>query len=186
MPSTSRTHYNVLNLSQKSDLTFEEVKQAYHHTLLTHHPDKVKQDFALGKAITSNATTATKPTSSIDEIVSAYTVLSDPAKRTVYDRTLKVQLATLAHHSLNTSGHAGLESHDLDDLTYSEDGQTGRGTWSRGCRCGSEQGYVVTGEDLETADRSYEHNEYNGAREILVACRGCSLLLRISFLVDNG
>ena len=186
MPSTAKTHYDVLNLPRKSGLTPAEVKQAYHQTLLTYHPDKIKQkqDSPSSTRPISKPATATASVPSIDEIVCAYSVLSDPTKRATYDTTLKAQLTNLAQPRLDASGHAGLESYDLEELDYSEEQDTAQGTWSRGCRCGNEQGYVVTEEELEDLSQAYQQDGSGGTREVIVGCRGCSLLVRVTYAVE--
>ena len=63
----------------------------------------------------------------------------------------------------------GLETVDLDDLDYDEEGG---GAWYRGCRCGSVRGFRVTEEDLE---KEVENGD------VVVGCVGCSLWLRVTF-----
>lgn len=186
MPSTAKTHYDLLNLSRKSELTLAEVKQGYHQTLLTYHPDKIKQDSTSSRGSISKPATANASVPSIDEIVCAYNVLSDPMKRAAYDATLKAQVTNLAQLNLDASGHAGLESYDLEELDYEEEQDTARGTWSRGCRCGNEQGYIVTEEELEHSNQADQQDGFGGTGEVLVGCQGCSLLVRVTYAVEAG
>ena len=180
MPSTAKNHYDLLNLSCKSELTLAEVKQAYHQTLLTYHPDKIKQGSTSCTGSISKAATAVTSVPSIDEIVCAYKVLSDPTKRAAYDAALKAQL------DIDASGHAGLESFDLEELDYDEEQDSARGTWSRGCRCGNEQGYIVTEEELQHSNQTDQQDGYRGTGEVLVGCQGCSLLIRVTYAVAAG
>lgn len=52
---------------------------------------------------------------------------------------------------------------DLDDFI-----ERGEGRWTKSCRCGEEEGYVVTEEDLEAGDD-------------VVGCCGCSLWLKVGY-----
>jgi diphthamide biosynthesis protein 4 len=53
-------------------------------------------------------------------------------------------------------------------LVYDED----KNIWSRGCRCGDSNGYMLTEAELER-----ESSE----GEIYVACKGCSLWIKVLF-----
>lgn len=150
-------HYTILNLSfTDKPLNEKTLKLAYRRSLLLHHPDK------------SNLASESK--TSIDQITIAYKTLADPVSRSEYDRLRALRLSDI------TSGieksHPGLETVDLDDLSY----DTHQGTWYRSCRCGKDRAFVTTEKDLEA------NAEYG---EILIGCEGCSLWLRVTFAVDD-
>ena len=183
MPITSTTHYDVLSLPRKPDLSAAEIKHAYHQTLLTHHPDKIRQVSSGSRVQAQSNSTATTPVPSIDDIVSAYATLSDPATRASYEADLKRD-PTLSRNNLHASAHAGLESFDLEELDYKEDPETGKGRWMRQCRCGNDPGYVVTEAELEEVYSLDEKGHSADMKQILVGCQGCSLLIRLTFAVE--
>lgn len=160
------THYDVLQLSRHGDrhsLSKAEVKAAYRRALLLHHPDK-----AQGGALKHSSDCPT-PLYSIDEIVVAYEVLTDPEKRAAYDRALDQDEAyALSEVDGEKGTHIGVEAFDLEDLEYAEI----KDIWTKSCRCGDEQGYTLTQADLE---RESQHGE------IYVGCRGCSLFIKVLF-----
>jgi DnaJ-class molecular chaperone len=172
--STSPSYYEILQLRPEDDLTPDTVKQAYHNALLLHHPDKARQ---VTSTESSHALSKPPQPISIDQIVQAYTALSDPEQRKAYN----IQLKSI-NGSLHATAHRGIESYDLDDLTYTE--HEGVGTWSLSCRhdSGDGDGYFVTEEDLERA-ASEDGDDNGGLKELLVGCRGCSLFIRIVFAV---
>lgn len=170
--STQQTHYEVLQISEEADLTSEYVKHAYRRALLVHHPDKVQQPNAPVDGGLVQTDTG-KPT--IDQIVQAYSVLSDPSQRKSYDTALNTA-------SGRSAAHHGIDSFDLDDFAYSE--KDGHSIWQRDCRCDSEEGYIVTEQDLEQADRE-QNTQAGSVKELLVGCRGCSLFIRVSFAVSG-
>jgi diphthamide biosynthesis protein 4 len=171
--STARTHYEVLHIQDDAELTSESVKQAYHRALLLYHPDKLQQSNTTTAAPKTAPRPAGNPT--IDQIVAAYAVLSDPEQRKSYNAALKTS------HGHNVS-HQGIDTFDLDDMQYSE--VNGRAFWQRGCRCDSKEGYIVTEYDLEKADKE-QTAQQDGFQELLVQCRGCSLIVRITFAVTG-
>ena len=152
------THYKVLGLTPPADrharVSLEEVKAAYRRALLRHHPDKS------GKILSK------PPAFTIDEITSAYKVLSNDAERAEYD--LQLRLADARQES--DTAHPGLETVDLDDMSYDED----QVLWFRGCRCGQARGFRITESDLEK-------EVHRG--EIITGCVGCSLWLKVLFRV---
>ena len=175
----TKSHYDILNLSSSSKLSPADVKEAYHQTLLTYHPDKLKQGpSSLSSEPSKNPRSSSPP--SLDEILCAYTVLSDPAKRSSYDSRQKFQT-----RSSETAGHIGLETYDLEDLDSHEDTRTGQAAWTRPCRCGDKRGYCMIESDLEKAAEVQEGKQED-MREILVGCQGCSLLIRVVFGVEAG
>jgi curved DNA-binding protein CbpA len=187
-PPTNPTYYEILNLSpstlssqedQNPNTTASLLKRAYRRALLTHHPDKTK---------TKNSPHPTplhqgkKEKFTIDQISTAYATLSRPTQRQAYDRSLLLQ--SQSHSLLQIGGgtgtgtgtgtefQTGIESIDLDDLDYEENGTNT--TWYRSCRCGNPRGYHFTEADLVDA---------GDVGELMVGCVDCSLWLRVYFAV---
>ncbi|KAL6250583.1 Diphthamide biosynthesis protein 4 [Rhinocladiella similis] len=179
---TAYTHYDVLQLPRHQDwsrVSQEDIKSAYRHALLIHHPDKAahvslqtqqqqqqQQQQRQQKPRSHNST----PVYSIDDIVVAYEVLTDPGKRRIYNETLDKKDGSAS----NIKGtHVGVEVFDLEDLQHDER----KNIWFKACRCGDEQGYVLTETDL---DNESQHGE------IYVGCQGCSLFIKVLFALAEG
>ncbi|KAK4945335.1 Diphthamide biosynthesis protein 4 [Elasticomyces elasticus] len=159
------THYDVLQLDRHADwtrLTPDDVKAAYRRALLIHHPDKTT-------ILSRPAKPSPTPTHSIDDIVVAYEILSDPEKRAAYNAVLDTRDGL---GLTEKSAHIGVEAFDLEDLNYDET----KSIWSKSCRCGDEHGYILTESDLE---RETQHGE------IYVGCRGCSLFIKVLFGLEE-
>jgi diphthamide biosynthesis protein 4 len=188
MPASARSHYDVLGLQHLSDVSPADIKQGYHQTLLTYHPDKIKQAPPTRPGQYAVPKTPTCPCiPSIDEIVAAYAVLSDPIKRASYDSGLKTQPKSGSSQGSKRLTHAGLETFDLEELDYEADSLVGHTTWWKSCRCGNQQGYQVTEEELEEASRGPAHEmQADSSKEVLIGCRGCSLLIRVTFAIKQG
>lgn len=156
-PSKPATHYQVLNLSPSILSTQHNpstlIKQAYHRALLQNHPDKAQSAQVYA----------------IDQITTAYNVLSSPAQRSAYDASLKLQ-SNADGQSFGTSFQTGVENIDLDDLDFDEKDAC----WHRPCRCGNDRGYIFKEEDLE---------EVSDEGELMVGCLDCSLWLRVHFAI---
>jgi len=153
-------YYEVLALSQSPRahhlISQEDIKLAYRRALLQHHPDK-------------SAPSSLQPAKrkyTIDEITTAYKVLSDSSARSEFNR----QLRLLTSHSSQPAVKplSGLETIDLDDLEF----DSTKNIWYRSCRCGNEKGYLITEDELE---KEAEHSE------IITGCGGCSLWLKVVF-----
>ncbi|KAH0563319.1 hypothetical protein GP486_002112 [Trichoglossum hirsutum] len=164
------TYYEQLDLYSSGPgncFSLQDIRLAYRRALLLHHPDKSNAS--------NRSQNSRKDKYTIDQITSAYKILSNPVTRAEYDRLLSLEPST-AFHPLNRpkgfgdSFRSGLETVDLDDLEF--DGN--RGVWYRSCRCGDERGFLVSENQL-----AEEAN--NG--EIIAGCQGCSLWLRIQFEV---
>jgi len=163
-------YYDFLGIPHRRGdtlLTTNDIKHAYHRALLQHHPDKII-DQTTPTALSHHARPG-KATLTIDQITTAFKVLSDPQTKAEYDRSVSLR-AQAAHGGLSHSQRyfSGLDTVDLDDLAYDES----CGYWWRACRCGQEQGFLVTETDLE-------RNAQNG--ELLTGCRGCSLWLKVLY-----
>jgi DnaJ-class molecular chaperone len=176
MSSDTQPHsyYDVLRLARHDfgALSKDDIRAAYRNALLAHHPDKASGADSKG-TLNANPGKVTTSQYSIDEIVIAYETLSDPVKRVEYDRSLP-NIGELGWEKANghKGTHIGVEAYDLEDLVYAE----GKNTWFKSCRCGDEQGYVLTEADLE---RESQHGE------LYVGCRGCSLFIKVQFAVEE-
>ncbi|KAG8419849.1 Diphthamide biosynthesis protein 4 [Metarhizium acridum] len=165
-PPHPPTHYEILNLTPSiiddSPDAAKLIKKAYHRALLRNHPDKA----------TTHAKTPPGALYSIDQITTAFTVLSAPRQRTEYDAKLR-QAQTFSGSAGPDSGQrfqTGVENVDLDDLPYDE----ARERWYRSCRCGNVRGYLFGEKDLL---------EVEDGGELMVGCQDCSLWLRVHFAV---
>ncbi|OAA33743.1 Diphthamide biosynthesis protein 4 [Moelleriella libera RCEF 2490] len=189
------THYAVLALapsmlneattttttpsSSSSSPSYSLVRKAYHRALLLHHPDKHHHHSQPNRTTTTTTSTRTSSSSSslggplytIDQIATAFAVLSSPQRRADYD-------ALLQQHSTGTGtcSHGssffptGVENVDLDDVAFDEDAER----WYASCRCGNGRGYLFAERDLVLV-------EDEGV--LMVACQDCSLWLRVHFAV---
>lgn len=161
-PNATPDYYTILSLATRKhdpSLTPTEVKAAYKKALLQHHPDKA-----------TSAALTPKSSITIDSVALAYKILSSPALKAEYD--LGLQTSRSGEDEDDKVFRTGLESVDLDDLSFDE----GKGVWTRGCRCGDDGGFVVTEAELEA-------NAEDG--ELIIGCRGCSLWLRVLFGIEE-
>ncbi|KAF3768943.1 hypothetical protein M406DRAFT_355088 [Cryphonectria parasitica EP155] len=184
--TTEPTHYEVLSLPQTvlDDSSREQVlpviKQAYHRALLQHHPDKAPAAARSTKKPANPSLASSphqhQPTYTVDQITTAYAILSSPALRSKYDAHLRTA-ASRSHQSRSTF-QTGIETIDLDDLSSTTSERTGDVEWFRPCRCGNERGYLFGEADLEEA---------GDLGELIVGCQDCSLWLRVCFaVVEEG
>jgi len=176
-PSYSKEYYRVLGLeAAKSKVPAEEVRKAYRHALLSAHPDKAKKEGG-GKLAGGNKGPQ-KEGYTIDDVKEAFAVLGDKEERGKYDRWLAVQPSERSGQSALTADFVlGLEVLDLADFEGVE--EEGSMLWTRGCRCGDDEGFRITEEELEGAVG-------RGEKEVLVGCLGCSLWVRVGFEVEEG
>ncbi|KAI9652090.1 MAG: Diphthamide biosynthesis protein 4 [Alyxoria varia] len=184
------------NHEQNNGPTTEQIKAAYRRALLLHHPDRQQSeqstrpiDSAIKSPQLQKAGCVGKP--SVDDIRNAYDVLVNAAARREYDRSLALGLAS-AGKSPEIAGqarsdNAGLEVTDLEDMDLQEDVPV----WTRRCRCGEAKGFAVSEEQLLaemikadgdiTSNR--EDRQVGHSGEIVLACSGCSLCIRVSFAI---
>ncbi|KAL8843642.1 MAG: hypothetical protein Q9170_000146 [Blastenia crenularia] len=139
-----------------------DLRLAYRRALLSNHPDK-----RLGSDSLQDKTTWY----SVDDITKAYSVLSDPAHRVkLEDR------GDLHWHEQAARGyekiHAGIETLDLDELDY----DSNKNEWHHDCRCGDAEGFRVTEDEMRDTCR---------CGEVIVSCPGCSLLLKVLFVINE-
>lgn len=120
----------------------------------------------------------------MDEIKTAYEILSDPVKREAWENDNKRKLLGKSIGGEEEEFVLGLEVLDLEDFipTSSQlspdnednDEREEEQIWSRPCRCGESSGFRVTERELEDA-------VLRGEGEVLVGCVGCSLWVRVGF-----
>lgn len=157
-------HYDILELpnprGMKQQISQHDIKAAYRRALLRHHPDKSNGVSPVDRPVAKYT---------VDQLLLAYSTLSDPANRSRYDQGQR-----LASNLEDCKSHPGLELVDLDDLEFNE----AECTWYHSCRCGNQRGFFITEQELEN------NAEYG---EVITECRGCSLCLKVSFVVvDDG
>ncbi|KAI5779534.1 hypothetical protein EDC01DRAFT_778317 [Geopyxis carbonaria] len=178
-------YYTLLSLPPPPHilpLTPGLLKKHYHRALLQHHPDKASARANSQSTPSTATTTATTPASaavvSVDLLSAAYTTLASPTLRAEYDRSLTLSSGAGAEGA-GEAGAAGphassvVQAVDLDEFTDGADENGAR--FTRACRCGEKEGYVVTEYELEQAAAEME------VLEVLVACAGCSLWCRVGF-----
>lgn len=199
MSKSSATHYAILNIPfTSSALRRTDVKTAYHRALLRHHPDKTKID-----------------SYSIDQITTAYHVLSNPALRTEYDLSLRLDSSLGSPGStddadgggvasdINDAFRTGLEVFDLEDMTQIDDDD------APACTDRHQPG--DRGTEANNNDREEEESKsirwYHPCRcgdpsgfllseedllseaehgEVIIGCEGCSLWAKILFAVEES
>lgn len=149
--------YSILDIQAATTVNEKDLRAAYKRALLRHHPDK-------------HGVTNTNPTVSVDQISLAYKILSDAKLRAEYD-AVRRQDDNLLPTKFKIF-HTGLDTFDLDDLSFDEHS----GTWSKECRCGIGGGFVLSEAELES---------HIDDREIIVGCKGCSLWIRVLFSVEQ-
>lgn len=161
-------YYEILGLgSRRFDqrLSVQDIKHAYKRALLHYHPDKVASVPPKAKPSVSQVVT-------VDDVSLAYKTLADSQLRAQYDRALARSAPPQDSKPGDRVHHTGLETVDLDALAFDDESQT----WSRSCRCGDVQGFVVTESELE---------KHVHVGELTAGCGGCSLWLRVLFSVEG-
>lgn len=174
------THYDILGVD--TSFTRDLLRAAYHSRLFKSHPDKnvtsptnstdnignVSENSNINQ---KNVSSPLAALASVDELKTAYAVLSDPVKRAIYDEELAEKYAK---NGFNITG-AGLDEYTLNDFEYRE--PTGEPTWSKDCpRCTSENAMILKEDDLEEGSP-----DGTGGFQIAVSCQICSLWIRVSY-----
>lgn len=182
-PSPSLDFYSLLQIPR--DALPNDIKMAYHRTLLRLHPDKQSRlcnhDSILAKADTpADPTRSRRPLPPPEEasvdmalLKEAYRTLSDVSLRAVYDGLLRRE----EHEHGRSHGPRPAQVVSLDEFTAVETvTEIGSGTgmemadsaqeWRYGCRCGGT--YRITQDDLE-----------NGTH--LVGCESCSEVIWVGY-----
>ncbi|KZW03315.1 DnaJ-domain-containing protein [Exidia glandulosa HHB12029] len=111
-------YYELLGVDARA--TSDEIKAAYHRTLLAHHPDKLQSP-------------STASAMDFAQLKEAYSTLSSPALRRAYDDSRR---------EAGTRQQRPAEVVSLDEFVESSEGE-----WRYPCRCGRE--FVLREGDLE-------------------------------------
>lgn len=150
---TGKNFYEVLEVS--FDATQQDIKNAYRHKLLDHHPDKGGNN-----------------TISIDQIQRAYNVLFNETLRKEYDESFK---KTMQRQGLCIDG-SGLDVYSLDEFEVEEN--DGECVWCRSCpRCQFPRSMELKEHDLE----NYGTSDGDDGYVIVVQCQSCSLWIRVVY-----
>ncbi|CCF35516.1 CSL zinc finger [Colletotrichum higginsianum] len=178
-PGKGHTYYAVLGITRKllqeeAAVPQQVIKRAYHRALLQNHPDKSKEQV---RSTTSATSYANKPAFTVDQISTAYKVLSDSRTRAEYDRSLDLAPNNQGLKRGEQTFQTGIENVDLDDLDFDESDGPDAECWYRSCRCGNPRGFLFTEADLEEAGE-------NG--ELLVGCQDCSLWMKVHFAIVSN
>lgn len=73
-------------------------------------------------------------------------------------------------------------------LESEEEGRSG-GRFTKSCRCGAEEGYVLTEEDMDDVEEEVRQQEMNNgskARSMIIGCLGCSLWVQVDWVVCDS
>ncbi|KAI0911636.1 hypothetical protein F4823DRAFT_278652 [Ustulina deusta] len=215
-PTISRTSaeptlYEILSLTpkrlqgQESAAQQKTIKQAYHKTLLKHHPDKNPQDSpttsssppsqsprspktqsksSSGKSSSSPSSSVPKSqlTYTIDQIQHAYSVLSDARQRREYDR----QLLLTSSSSSSTLTTSISSSTTAQKHSVSTRFHTGVETVDLDDLGFDERSGVYFGSCRCGNERGFQFTEeqleaYEEDLALMVQCLDCSLWMRVLF-----
>ncbi|XP_043478300.1 dnaJ homolog subfamily C member 24-like [Leptopilina heterotoma] len=133
---SAKDFYEILGCSEKA--TYEDLKSAFHKLILKSHPDKVHD--------------SNKDADDFHEIQEAWTILSKPESRKLYDAERKQ--AKLEEESIVVLARI------TSDELYPKDEK-----FAYQCRCGSE--YIIDNEDLKNNEQFY------------VACDECTFYILV-------
>ncbi|KAK6354272.1 hypothetical protein TWF730_008685 [Orbilia blumenaviensis] len=196
----TQTHYTILSIPNSLSSTHKNyqllLKKSYHRTLLRCHPDKLPAGASIAGQVKQNDGAGLREDLkegeeiyTIDQINTAYKTLSSPALRQEYDLSLRSSLSKGANGG-GGGYKTGLDIVDLDDMVYrlpesEEEGSAG-GRFTKSCRCGAEEGYVLTEEDMDDIEKELQQQKIgNGskARSMIIGCLGCSLWVQVDWVV---
>ena len=170
--------YDVLGLvdptlnETEDGLKDQDIKAAYRNALLKHHPDKIAGQGSL--PIEASHIKHDEPAYTIDQIIYAFNVLSDPRKRQAYDEQLFRQ-ARQDSIGLRKGETTELDVIDLDDMSFDE----AAGLWTKTCRCGNRKGFALSEDDLNVDGGT-------PLGEVLLACPDCSHHVKVLYEVAAG
>lgn len=164
----SKNYYELLGIYRSipadyAEVSLSEIKQGYHSALLENHPDKQRQQQTGSVALLS-----------IPLIKAAFAVLSNVNERAEYDKKLLIG-GGVAGANTGLPPRATGCTVDLSELTMHEDDPENF-KWTRSCRCGETEGYVLTERDLE---------ENGDLTSIVVQCVGCSLWIEVQYEIEE-
>jgi diphthamide biosynthesis protein 4 len=171
-------YYRILNIPPNA--TLPEIKLAYHSLLLKHHPDK-------NISVINNSTTV-KPssdTASIDIslLKEAYTNLSSPLSRSIYDTSLRksqqnTKLGPRPAQIISLEDFTPLppsqEQKNPNAVLDEKDAEEEEEVWEYPCRCGGT--YRISESDMDKGQH-------------LVGCRSCSEVIWAGYEIvheDDG
>ncbi|KAN0100182.1 DnaJ domain containing protein [Tylopilus felleus] len=169
--------YTLLHIPR--DASPNDIKIAYHRTLLRLHPDKRSQSQSRPRHHDSNITAANVDPPPPEEapvdmalVKEAYRTLSDAGLRAAYDSSLRREERARSYGPRPAQVVSFEEFTAVHETT--EVGSPGRGPaeaeeaqeWWHGCRCGGT--YRITQDDLE-----------NGTH--LVGCESCSEVIWVGY-----
>lgn len=145
--------YTLLALTKNA--SSPEIKAAYHRALLRHHPDKNRSTTGTNNYISDDQYTVTV-------IQKAYTTLSDPLLRAIYDSSERMKYKP-------SKEQRPAELVSLDEFE-AHDGSDDAAFWTYPCRCGS----------------AYRIDEKQMDQEVhLIGCQGCSEAVWVGYEVAD-
>lgn len=178
--------YQILGLEASSSIeyskiTAEQIKQGYHASLLANHPDKLNQSGQSVEVQSNDSNQNASEEITIPAIKTAYSILSNPERRKEYDQQLKLGVASVTGGSNKVIPKSATEQIDLEDMEsrveVAPDGVSEVCIWTKSCRCGEAEGYVLTEQDL--IDNGLE------STSIIVQCIGCSLWIDVLYAIEE-
>ncbi|KAK6510861.1 Diphthamide biosynthesis protein 4 [Arthrobotrys conoides] len=200
----TQTHYNILSIPQSLPPTHKNyqslLKKSYHRTLLRCHPDKLPAGISAASTSIAGQVKGREDDDddedeiyTIDQINTAYKTLSSPKLRQEYDLFLRSSVSNGTNGGVGGGGYkTGLDVVDLDDMVYhlpKEEGGSSGGRFTKSCRCGAEEGYVLTEEDMDDVEKEVQQqnpNSGNKARSMVIGCLGCSLWIQVDWVVCDS
>ncbi|KAK6511398.1 Diphthamide biosynthesis protein 4 [Arthrobotrys musiformis] len=192
----TQTHYTILSIPQSLSSAHKNyqplLKKSYHRTLLRCHPDKLPAGTSVAGQLERRDGGSRvngedeEEIYTIDQINTAYKTLSSPTLRQEYDHSLRSSLSNTPGSGFKT----GLDIIDLDDMEYQlPESDEEKGRFTKSCRCGAEEGYVLTEEDMDDVEKEVEQQKVNNgskARSMIIGCLGCSLWVQVDWVVCDS